>query len=47
MKTQDFRRYYPAARLSTNHPAVACAVRAILLNDDLYELLLKMRKAEG
>ena len=47
MKTQDFRRYYPAARLSASHPAIASAVRALLLNDDLYELLLKMRKAEG
>ena len=46
MKTQDFRRYYPAACLNISHPAVACAVRTILLNDDLYELLLEMREAE-
>ena len=46
MQTQDFRRYYPAACLNISHPAVACAVRAILLNDDLYELLLRMREAE-
>ncbi len=45
MKTQDFRRYYPAACLNISHPAAACAVRAILLNDDLYGLLLRMREA--
>lgn len=46
VQTQDFRRYYPAACLSASHPAVASAVRAILLNDDLYEFLLKMREPE-